>query len=114
MINIHQVREKVRTILLTTWDPIDVRDVQQARDEYDAYITPIARMVAAGASISRLQQHLLEIETSAMGLNGDGDRAWSAAEQLVKVRELLAQSRPAAKHVSPILRLAWILLAGFS
>jgi hypothetical protein len=31
----------VRRVLLEDWDPIGIRDVPQASDEYDSYVMPI-------------------------------------------------------------------------
>ena len=31
-------RAKIREILMHEWDPIGVRDVPQAQDEYDSYV----------------------------------------------------------------------------
>jgi hypothetical protein len=76
------LHDAVRTILLNDWDPIGVRDVPEAQDEYDSYAPAIARLVAAGTSVSDLSAHLLEIETDAMGLRGDASRAHSIAEKL--------------------------------
>ena len=39
-----------RQVLLADWDPIGIRDVPQARDEYDGYAATIVRMLAGGAS----------------------------------------------------------------
>lgn len=73
----------VRVILLKDWDPIGVADVAQAADEYDSYAPPIARMIAAGRSISELTEHLVGIEVDMMGLGGDHDRARAVAVKLL-------------------------------
>src|ERR1700742_1170756 len=77
-----QLMTDVKAILLRDWDPIGVRDVPQASDEYDTYAAPLAGMIAARASGSALAKHLLDIETGAMGLPGNRDRALSVAEKL--------------------------------
>lgn len=75
--------ESVRTILLNNWDPIGVAGVREAADEYDIYAAPIARMIVAGASISELARHLVEIEIDAMGLEGNQDRVHIVATKLL-------------------------------
>jgi hypothetical protein len=74
--------DAVRAILLADWDPIGIRDVPQAADEYDEYAPPIAKMLADEASIVELSRYLLEIETETLGLKGDPVRARRVAEAL--------------------------------
>ena len=72
----------VRAILLNDWDPIGVAGVREAADEYDSYAAAIARMIVAGASISELANHLVEIESGEMGLKGDQHQACVVAAKL--------------------------------
>lgn len=74
--------ERVKPILMQDWDPIGVRNVPQARDEYDGYARPIAAMLATKISVSDLSKHLLEIETKSMGLAGNQARALAVAQKL--------------------------------
>jgi len=74
--------EKVRQILLTDWDPIGVRDVPAASDEYNQYVAPIVKMAKTGKTILEVSEYLLEIETGAMGLKGNRGRARVAAEKI--------------------------------
>jgi hypothetical protein len=37
------LRERVKEILLLRWDPIGVSDVENAQDEYDAYVLAVVR-----------------------------------------------------------------------
>jgi hypothetical protein len=80
------VRQRVRLILLNDWDPIDIRDVPQAQDEYDSYIASIEKMVIARSPTAELSNYLLQIETKTMGLRGDPARARSVA---VKLRSIV-------------------------
>ena len=74
--------ESVKRVLIKDWDPIGVRSVPQAQDEYDGYAGSIVKMLAAGATVSDLSKHLLEIETKSMGLAGHRERAFAAAQKL--------------------------------
>ena len=65
----------VRDTLLNEWDPIGIRDVPQAKDEYDDYAAPIARLLVEGTSVAELSRYLLEIERDTLGLRGDPARA---------------------------------------
>lgn len=75
----------VREILLADWNPIGIRDVPQARDEYDAYVLPIAHILASGTTVTELADHLLDFEKDAFGLGGNYDRANRAALLLLRI-----------------------------
>lgn len=72
-----QIQSNIRDVLLREWDPIGVRDVPEAQDEYDSYVGGVYRLLASNASADELVEHLDEIETAGMGLMapGDPDRA---------------------------------------
>jgi predicted polyphosphate/ATP-dependent NAD kinase len=84
--------EKVREVLLREWDPIGIRDVPNARDEYDQYVVPIANKVNARNTTSTIVKLLLEIEVDIMGLKGDDGRARRVAERLRGLNDLSRQS----------------------
>ena len=73
---------RVRQVLLADWDPIGIRDVPQARDEYDGYAATIVGMLAGGASLAELSDRLVEMEVDSMGLKGDSERARVVARKL--------------------------------
>lgn len=82
------VPERIRRILLRVWDPICIRDVPAAQDEYDLYVGGVYRMLASRASAEDLAEHLLEIELRQMGLAsrpGDLQRTLGVARQLVEI-----------------------------
>lgn len=87
MTRIQSLYKQIRTVLLTDWDPIGIRDVPQASDEYDAYVAPVAKMLAAGKSSSELSKYLTGIEIDAMGLAGDPARARSVADKLLRLAD---------------------------
>jgi hypothetical protein len=66
MTSVAQVAKEVRGILLADWDPIGIRDVPQARDEYDEYLPLIAKMIIKGTTVAELSSHLLECPPSAL------------------------------------------------
>jgi hypothetical protein len=72
----------VRTLLLSEWDPIGVRDEPAAQDEYDAYAAVIVDMINAGRSETELADYLVSLETDAMGLAADRRRAEAVATKL--------------------------------
>lgn len=86
MTQLDSLRGIVGRILLNDWDPIGVRGVAQAQDEYDQYVAPVARMIIAGESASALSNYLLGIEIATMGLEGDPERARIVAQKLAGAR----------------------------
>jgi hypothetical protein len=77
----------IREVLLREWDPIGVSDVPEAQDEYDGYVYKIYGMLARHETRDRLVDHLLDIETTTMGLIGDRRRTEAIVDQLIKLRE---------------------------
>ena len=64
----------IDTVLLDHWDPIGIRDVPQARDEYDEYAAHIRSMLLRGAPSGELAAYLLAVEVRSLGLEGDPER----------------------------------------
>ena len=69
----YQFREnrcKVRQVLMEAWDPIGVRDVPEAQDEYDAYVAKVYVMLMDGrASQQAIAAYLNHVATDRMGLS---------------------------------------------
>jgi hypothetical protein len=79
------LRERVKEILLHAWDPIGVRDVENAQDEYDAYVLAVVSSILARKTAAQLRDQLMAIEVDLMGLAGDKNRASSVATELAKL-----------------------------
>ena len=62
----------VRALLMTLWDPIGVAGIPEAKDEYDSYLLPVARMLRDGASGDDIARYLHGVRADAMGLPGVG------------------------------------------
>lgn len=41
------LHDSIRALLLGEWDPIGINDVPEARDEYDAYVRGVHKLLAA-------------------------------------------------------------------
>jgi hypothetical protein len=82
-------RATIREIFMREWDPIGVRDVPEAQDEYDSYAAEAcAMLIDRGATAADLEQYLLLIEAEHMGLGQRADagpRARRTAEALVSL-----------------------------
>lgn len=53
------------------WDPIGVKDVPEAADEYDTYVGKVCAMVWENAPADKILTYLSHIEREYMGLGGD-------------------------------------------
>lgn len=62
------VMDAVRQILIDVWDPIGVRAIPQARDEYDGYVGAVVRALAEGADVATLRKLLEGITEREIGL----------------------------------------------
>ena len=78
-------RDAVRRILLKEWDPIGVKDVPEAQDEYDCYVPGICGLLMRRESPEEIFRHLWEIETGNMGLQGNREHTRSIASRLVAI-----------------------------
>jgi len=56
------------------WDPIGVRGVPEAADEYDTYVGQIGRRLHDGATVDEIADYLTWVEEDHMGL-GPSDAA---------------------------------------
>jgi hypothetical protein len=85
-------RAEVREILLREWDPIGVRDMPEAQDEYDGYVAEIYVMLMDQRAASEMAAaYLLEVATVRMGLSDDPELE-TACE---RTAEMLVALRPA-------------------
>ena len=62
----------VRRLLMDAWDPIGVRGVPEAADEYDAYVGAVGGMLHEGATEEELARYLRGIREDHMGLGPSG------------------------------------------
>ena len=63
-----RIRDEIRRVLMTAWDPIGVRDEPNAQDEYDSYLGGVFDLLTGGASDDRISAHLWRIVTERMEL----------------------------------------------
>ena len=61
------IQRRIGEVLLRNWDPIGIKDVPQAQDEYDAYIGGVYRLLVSDATAKEIAQHLVDIETKQLG-----------------------------------------------
>jgi hypothetical protein len=83
-------RAEVRKLLLREWDPIGVKHVPEASDEYDAYVGEVYVMLMDDlANAAAIEARLWDIATGHMGITPAQwlrDRCATTALQLVGIR----------------------------
>jgi hypothetical protein len=47
-----QRAQGIRRLLMEEWDPIGVKDIPEAADEYDSYVGPVGRMLREASEIA--------------------------------------------------------------
>jgi hypothetical protein len=76
------LHDAIRWALLEDWDPIGVGEIAEARDEYDAYVPTIYKMLITRRSKREIFEYLWWLETEHMGLAGDKQATDSFAQRL--------------------------------
>lgn len=72
----------VRYAMMSAWDPIGVRGIPGAQQEYDPYVSGVCQLLTASRSTEEIFNHLWWIETEHMGLEGDRQTTKTFAEYL--------------------------------
>ncbi len=86
--------DAIRKALLDEWDPIGVREISEAQDEYDHYVPAIYRLLVTRRPDCELIDYLWWLETEHMGLSGDRQATEAFAEYLQGIAEKLESVRP--------------------
>lgn len=74
---------QLRTLLMDNWDPIGVRGVPEAIDEYDGYVSRIADGLRRGADVDQVAAMLSNYRTDAMSLGSEPETDAAAARAIV-------------------------------
>ncbi len=85
-----ELRDRIREILLSDWDPDNVARNEWARASYDPFIDPLIELIRNGADAEAIADWLLEREKEFMCFPGLGTgRLMSAARKLATLRSQL-------------------------
>jgi hypothetical protein len=79
----HKGHRELYRLLLLWWDPIDVKDVPEAQNEYVGYSGTLGRMLREGASEAELADYLAQAEKR-MGLRPNDQVDKLTATKLVE------------------------------
>jgi hypothetical protein len=83
--------------LLRDWDPLGVADEPECADEYDAYVGPVYRLLATGASDREIAEDLASVEAESLGYPDTGWRTLlPVAHKLRNLYARLAVDAPAS------------------
>ncbi|MCI0636011.1 MAG: hypothetical protein L0206_19160 [Actinobacteria bacterium] len=74
--------DELRTLLMTVWNPIGVKDDLLAADEYDSYILPLAGKLRERASAEDIAPFLDDAEVHITG--NEPPRNAAVADQIVQ------------------------------
>ena len=77
---------QIRDVLLQDWDPIGIKQMPDAQDEYDEYVPEIYDLLMGSKPVGDILDVLLRIEEHHMGLPADWQHTSSIACRLFSLR----------------------------
>jgi hypothetical protein len=82
-----KLKKKVKDLVIL-WDPIGVftTDENWPKDEYDAYVWPLCRMILENKSADEIACALDSFSEQNMGLSPSRERNLKIAKQLAKIK----------------------------
>lgn len=80
-----EISDAIREVLIRQWDPIGVKDMPEAADEYDGYIGSVHRLLASNADAQQIAKLLATIQTENMGLPQEAESLLGVAERLLAI-----------------------------
>lgn len=85
------IQEAIRKVLVEEWDPIGVRGVPQAVDEYDRYIGRLHRILVGSRSADEIAACLATIERDEMAVATSEEVRCHVARQLLHLSVALGR-----------------------
>jgi hypothetical protein len=89
-----EIREKSGTSCMSEWDPIGVREMPEASDEYDLYLGDVYALVVGNADPLKLAEYLRWVEVERMELVDERGKPLLAEEVRNSVAASLASLQP--------------------
>ena len=78
-----EIQDGIRQVLYHQWNPIGISGLPA--DEYDSYIGGVYRLLACGASIEQLVEHLTAVEREYFSQEPNMEHLLMTAEDLRKI-----------------------------
>jgi hypothetical protein len=82
--------DAIAQILMDEWDPIGVKGIPEAHDEYDAYVGQVYGLLARRRPVHEVSDLLWWVETEHMGLRGNRTHTQQVAERLIGLVQQLS------------------------
>jgi hypothetical protein len=79
------IYKQIQSILLEEWDPIGVKHIPEAQDEYDNYALQVYKMLTERKTFEDLSKYLYFIETEHIGISGNHKRVKKAVVALFQL-----------------------------
>ena len=77
---------QVRAVLLDKWDPIGIGDNPMLKDEYDAYLADIVRMLEDSSTTPvTISDYLMNVENNKLGLPSNPTSRLVASKALMEL-----------------------------
>jgi len=89
--NTPELRQRLRNILLSVWDPLCVGDNPNLADEYDRYLPALLELLQQNGDEAALAKALERIETEELGMQSPSAGIRKAAAEIHR----LTRNRPA-------------------
>lgn len=83
--NTKTLYEAVHYSVLHDWDPIGIRNIPEAKDEYDSYVPRICELLKLPNCRSDLVSYLWWLVTEQMGLSGNRQVTEDFADRLIQI-----------------------------
>lgn len=78
----------MKKVLIEEWDPIGIKNVPDACDEYDAYVISLIDFLKKSDCEKQVFDFLWQIETQHMGLPGDVSHTRHVTNILINLKEV--------------------------
>jgi hypothetical protein len=85
-----EISIRIGELLMSSWDPIGVRGMDGAHDEYDGYVEDVTSLVMEKASFEEIFSYLWSLETVHMGMMGNLKNTRSFAQELLLLQNDIA------------------------
>ncbi|NDV94567.1 hypothetical protein D0T84_06475 [Dysgonomonas sp. 521] len=80
-----ELYDAIDEILWKDWNPININDNENIRDEYQSYTPHVFKLKIQGADIVKIARHLYNVETINIGLAGNPEHCKIIAKKIYEL-----------------------------